>query len=102
MFDNTSDNDQSCIRFGKSVGINLNQVVAWKYVPPGTNSPAILEIFFAGTTFTIKENEVDEKTFLDLSKALRKKFHINGSPSPSPSPSPGGLPREFYGEEEED
>jgi len=95
MSDNTSDNDQSCIRFGKNVGIDLNQVVAWKYVPPGTSSPAILEIFFSGATFTIKENEVDQQTFLDLRKALHEKFYINSSPSPSPSPSPGGLPREF-------
>lgn len=85
MLDSTSDNGQSCIRFGKSLGIDLNQVITWKYVSQ-ENSDPILEIFFSGTTFTIKGDEVDKWTFSDLHKALRRQFPNDLSPSPDAAP----------------
>jgi hypothetical protein len=63
------------VRCGDKIGINLDQVIAWKYFPQtGNDSSAILKLFIAGESFTIKQDDLEGSGFTDLHNRLIEEF----------------------------
>lgn len=63
------------VRCGNKVGIDLDQVIAWKYFSQTGNDPSpVLKLFISGESFTIRQNDLEESDFTDLHNRLIKEF----------------------------
>lgn len=78
-----SRNTSSKVRCGDKVGIDLDQVIAWKYFPHTPNDPSpSLKLFIPGESFTIRQGDVEELDFKSLHERLVRKFSKDVGPTP--------------------
>lgn len=63
------------VRCGDKVGIDLDQVIAWKYFSQTGNDPSpVLKLFIPGESFTIRQDDLEGSAFTDLHNRLIKEF----------------------------
>jgi hypothetical protein len=71
------------VRCSDKVGIDLDQVIAWKYFPHTPDDPSpTLKLFITGESFTIRQDEVQEPNFKSLHERLIKIFGPDVSAAP--------------------
>ncbi|MEG4442112.1 hypothetical protein QUB47_07740 [Microcoleus sp. AT9_B5] len=67
------------VKYGDKVGIDLDQVIAWKYLPGTIKDPSPnLKLFIFGESLIITQQEVGEADFTELHTHLIEAFNDEG------------------------
>lgn len=64
------------VQYDNKIGIDLDQVIAWKFFPSTENDPSpTLKLFIPGESFTVRQQDLQEADFTDLHNRLIEEFN---------------------------